>query len=200
MSSPPRPEGLRERKKARTRRTIQEQALRLFAGQGYDETTVEQIAEASEVSASTFFRYFPTKEDVVVQDDYAPLVMAVLAVQPADLAPIPALRSAVHAAFTQISPEEEARILARTRLQLRHTALRARAVDSMISTIDMLAESLAARRGRAIADPLSRTAAGAVVGAMLPALFGWAESDGAGRLAETVDEALSLLETALRPY
>ncbi|MEV4095238.1 TetR family transcriptional regulator [Streptosporangium saharense] len=198
MSSPPRPEGLRERKKARTRRNIQEQALRLFAEQGYDETTVEQIAEAAEISASTFFRYFPTKEDVVVQDDHTPLLMTELAAQPQDLAPVPALRAAVHTAFTRLAPEEEAQILAMTRLQLRHTALRARAVDSMICTIDTLAEALAGRLGRRSGDPLSRTAAGAVVGAILPALFGWAESGGVTRLADTIDEALALLETGLR--
>jgi AcrR family transcriptional regulator len=66
----PPPLGLRERKKARTRAAIQEQALHLFAAQGYAATTVRQIADAAEVSESTFFRYFPTKEDVVMHDRF----------------------------------------------------------------------------------------------------------------------------------
>jgi AcrR family transcriptional regulator len=44
--------------------------MRLFREQGWEETAVEQIAEAAEVSPSTFFRYFPTKEDVVLLDEY----------------------------------------------------------------------------------------------------------------------------------
>ncbi|WP_449064894.1 acyl-CoA-like ligand-binding transcription factor [Planomonospora algeriensis] len=205
MSSPPRPEGLRERKKARTRRTIQEQALRLFAEQGYEATTVEQIAEAAEISPSTFFRYFPTKEDVVVQDDYDPIMLAALAAQPAGLAPVPALRAAMGEAFAQIPAEEEEQIRARTRLQLSHPALRARAVDNMIATIDVFTRALTARMdradpaARASADLLARTAAGAVVGAMLAALFSWAESDGTRPLADIVDETLALLESGLRP-
>ena len=81
--------GLRERKKARTRAAIREHALRLFREQGYDATTVEQIAEAAEVSPSTFFRYFPTKEDVVLQDDMELLWIDALRAQPAGLSTIP---------------------------------------------------------------------------------------------------------------
>lgn len=58
------PTGLRERKKLKTKEAIQREALRLFQEQGYAETTIEQIAAAAEISPSTFFNYFPTKEDL----------------------------------------------------------------------------------------------------------------------------------------
>jgi AcrR family transcriptional regulator len=58
--------GLRERKAQKTRERIVREALALFSVQGYEETTVEAIAEASEVSPSTLFRYFPTKESIVL--------------------------------------------------------------------------------------------------------------------------------------
>jgi AcrR family transcriptional regulator len=95
--------GLRERKKSRTRAAIRQQALRLFRERGYDATTVAQIAAAAEVSESTFFRYFPTKEDVVLRDDMELLAAAALEAQPPALGQIAALRGALRAAFNALS-------------------------------------------------------------------------------------------------
>lgn len=64
----PRP-GLRERQKARTRADIRSAALELFKAQGYEATTVAQIADAADVSHTTFFRYFQSKEQVIISDD-----------------------------------------------------------------------------------------------------------------------------------
>lgn len=60
--------GIRSRKKARTRLAIQDAALDLFADQGFEVTTVEQIAHRAEVSPSTFFRYFGTKAEIILSD------------------------------------------------------------------------------------------------------------------------------------
>jgi len=91
--------GLRERKKARTREALQEAAMDLFTRQGFDGTTVEEIAEACEVSPRTFFRYFPTKEDVLFADADArrERLLAVLADQPADRPTFAALQAAMRA-------------------------------------------------------------------------------------------------------
>ena len=98
------PSSLRERKKARTRAALREHALRLFREQGYQATTVEQIAAAAEVSPSTFFRYFPTKEDVVLQDDMDTRMIAALEQQPAGLGPVAAVRAAVRQVSSPPTP------------------------------------------------------------------------------------------------
>src|SRR5215475_6141459 len=74
---------LRERKRTRTRLAIQAEAIRLFAEKGYENTTVEDIAYAAAISPRTFFRYFPTKEDVVIWDEYDPVLEDLVAERPA---------------------------------------------------------------------------------------------------------------------
>ncbi|MEW9529094.1 TetR family transcriptional regulator [Microbispora sp. NPDC049125] len=188
---------LRERKKAKTRRTIQDEALKLFAEQGYEATTVEQIAEAAEVSPSTFFRYFPTKEDVVIQDDYDPMLVAAIKAQPSDLPPLTAIRAAFRSAFGSIPPSEIDMTLTRMKLSTSVPALRARTVDNLFATIDMLAGAVAERVGGDPRDPAVRTLVGAVIGVMLPVLFAWVDENGATSLPDLLDEALGYLEAGL---
>lgn len=193
MNSP----GLRERKKEKTRRTIQEHALRLFAEQGYDATTIEQIADAAEVSPSTLFRYFPTKEDIVIQDDYDPMVLERLEAQPPELSPIRALRNAFGEAMRGIPAAELTEIRARSRLQLGIPAIRTRVFQNMLDTIDLLAEGVARRTG---ADPDSfqvRVLVGAVMGVIIPVLQAWATAEEDVGFAGMIDDAFALLEAGL---
>ena len=106
----PQPTSLRERKKARTRAAIREHALRLFREHGYDATTVEQIAAAAEVSPSTFFRYFPTKEDVVLQDGFDDRMFEAFDRQPPSLTPIAALRVAMRETNRDVHPRRVGRV------------------------------------------------------------------------------------------
>lgn len=156
--------GLRERKKAKTKAAIQQHALRLFRQQGYDATTVEQIAAAAEVSSSTFFRYFPTKDDVVLYDVLDPPVLAAFRAQPAELSPIQALRGAMRAVFAELPAEETEVQQQRDRLIRSVPELRAAMLDEFARSLDLLAELVAERVGRRADDLAVRTLAGAVIG------------------------------------
>jgi AcrR family transcriptional regulator len=190
-------QGLRERKKARTRAAIQTHALRLIAEQGYEATTIEQIAEAAEISPSTFFRYFPTKEDVVVEDDYDPLLVAAFGSAGSSDRPVSSLRSGVREILEAFDAEEEEKILERTRLIFAVPALRARSLQNMLTTMDVLAEALARDTGLPPSHHQVRIFTGAVVGAWIGVLAGWAEAGGEHRLVTVLDDALATLAEGL---
>ena len=159
--------GLRERKKAKTRASIREHALRLFREQGYAATRVEQIAEAAEVSPATFYRYFPTKEDVVLQDDLDVLTLDALEAQPPGLSPLAAVRAAVADARTGFTEEERERFRQTTELTMAVPEIRARALDEFARTIDDTAAVLAKRSGREPDDVTARALAGAILGVIM---------------------------------
>lgn len=188
--------GLRERKKAKTRAEIQRQALRLFRERGYGATTTSQIAEAAEVSESTFFRYFPTKEDVVFWDEFDPLIFEAFRAQPAELGSIRVLRESIRDAMARASATERAELRVRLELLLSVPPLRATLVDRIHGPVRLLAEAMAERTGRHPDDPAVRATAGAVMGVGLTAMFAAADDPDADVLS-LLDEGLAQLEAGL---
>ena len=199
MSHTPARCGLRERKKARTRAAIREHALRLFRAQGYAATTVEQIAAAAEVSPSTFFRYFPTKEDVVLQDDFDERMFEAFARQPASLSPVAALRAALKEALATLTPAEWAEFQEMTTLGMSIPEVRARTMDELARTMDRAAEEVAKRVGRSPGDLEVRVCAGAMFGVMMAAMGrkSYAEGHVDPAVFDRIDEALATLESGL---
>jgi AcrR family transcriptional regulator len=189
--------GLRERKKMKTHAQIQREALRLFREQGYDATTVEQIAEAAEVSPSTFFRYFATKEDVVLYDVLDPVMIAAFKAQPSELSPIQALRAAFRDVFDGLSAEESMQQRERAALFLSVPQLRAAWMSEFAEGIQLLADLIAERLGRRRDDFAVRTYAGAVIGAIIAAWVATAEDPSADAF-ELADKGLALLENSLK--
>ena len=186
--------GLRERKKAKTRAAIQAHALRLFREQGYDATTVEQICEAAELSESTFYRYFPAKPDVVLWDEFDPLIVAAFNAQPAELNPLQALRAAFRTVFAQLSTEQRDEQRERTTLAYSVPELRAAMLDQLVDAMALLAEVIAERTNQRAHSLPVRTLAGAVVGIAIGVMLALTDDPDAD-IAALLDQALAQLET-----
>jgi AcrR family transcriptional regulator len=199
--------GLRERKKARTRAAIRSEAIRLFSKRGYAATTVEQIAEAADVSPSTFFRYFPTKEAVILTDEQDPQVIAAFREQPPELPPIEAFRRAMRIVMADLSADELEQEMLRETLVRSVPELRTAMINYYYTVlVGQLAEIIAERAGRPITDPGVRAVAGAIMGVSMSIVTQiWDDPDGEGSsfmhgvtgLSSELDDALSLLANGL---
>ncbi|MEV2249756.1 TetR family transcriptional regulator [Streptomyces sp. NPDC050147] len=187
--------GLRERKKLKTRIAIREATYRLIDEQGYDATTVEQIAEAAEVSASTVFRYFPTKEDIVLTDEYDPLLEDELRARPVDEPIVESLRHVLRRAVGLGFTEDPEVTRLRTRLMIEVPAVRSRLLESMSVTGRMLCRVIAERSGRDPGELEVRVFAMGLIAALTETAAYWAERGHEDDLGELVDRALSMLTT-----
>jgi AcrR family transcriptional regulator len=164
--------GLRERKKQRTRQALTSAAARLFANQGYERTTVAEIAAAAEVSTRTFFSYFPSKEDVLFADTEERLRLAgeVLArPRPGEPAPELLLRAIERMLGSEAFQQDLTGELGSVRLRLIGVtpALQAAAMWRVLRAQGTLAQAL----HRAYPAQLTPTTAAATVGALLGALL-----------------------------
>jgi AcrR family transcriptional regulator len=139
--------GLRSRKKVRTRLAIEDAALALFAEQGYDTTTVEQIAARADISSTTFFRYFPGKADVILSDQDAqlPALQQAIVARPSNENDLLAVRRALqHAWVKAVDPE---RTTHTRRAVSGSSVLRGLSYDIGQRWLRAVAEALAQRQG-----------------------------------------------------
>ncbi|MEU9607000.1 TetR family transcriptional regulator [Streptomyces sp. NPDC048057] len=177
--------GLRERKKQRTRYALARAALELFTTQGFDETTVDEIAEVVDVSQRTFFRYYASKEEAAfaVQEVVERSFVDALRARPPREAPFTAMRRAVLAAWdgigetvAEIAPVD---LHMRSYLLIESTpALLAVHIRRSMETEEKIASLIAEREGIDVdEDPRARVAVAAFSGAMRVAGRWWSEGE-----------------------
>jgi AcrR family transcriptional regulator len=184
--------GLRERKKQKTREAIQRIAMQLFVKKGYDETTIEEIAAAVEISPSTFFNYFATKEDVVMLDTYDPMTILMFKDRPPNEPLSVSFREVLQRLAVVLERDREL-ILARSHLILGVPALRSRIWDEMERTQDFLVPLIAQRTGRNPDDYDLRVTARAVLSAIFEATLEWVRRDGREDLVALMERALDVV-------
>jgi AcrR family transcriptional regulator len=185
------PLGLRERKKLKTRQAIRREAFRLIDANGYAATTVEQIAEAADVSPSTFFRYFGSKESLLLADDLDPLIFAAFEAQPPELSPTEAIRRAYTEVMARLRPDQLDFENTRQRLMFSIPELKAAMYDEYYRTVNVVAELIARRIARPTDDFEVRVFAGALTGAMMAAF------DSAPQTADTIHRALDFVDAGM---
>jgi AcrR family transcriptional regulator len=196
------PVSLRERKKLATRRLLRRAALVLVAERGLANVTVEDIAEAAEVSPRTFFNYFPSKEAVLFGGD--PDRLAVLRERVASEAPgqpaLGVLRTVLVQDAEALADElralggDPADWLRKMKAARADPHVRAAHAAQMAMTERAISDGLAARLGAdQEADPYPWVLAAAAVGVMRAAVAFWATADGKVEISELVDQAFQML-------
>jgi AcrR family transcriptional regulator len=183
----------RQRKKTATRDRILACALRLFREQGYDATTIEQIAAAAGVSHMTFFRYFPTKEDVALSDSYDPLIASFVAQTPVAWPVIQRIRASLVDGLRQVYDTDRDTLLAQNKLIVSTPALRERMWASQIATQQVILQALEADQHDPHASFQARVTVAACLAAAATTVLTWVENDGTPELPDLIEHAFDTL-------
>lgn len=183
--------GLRERKKQRTAEELRRVALEQFAARGFDAVTVDDIVAAAAVSKSTFYRYFESKDDVLLgtATERLELMRAALADRPADEPALDAVRNAFLAVAEHYELERDRR-LAIGRILRTTPALAARNQEHQHAWELLLRDYVAARDGAATPGLRHCVLAANVVASLRAAIEYWQTTDAASDLPAVVDAAL----------
>jgi AcrR family transcriptional regulator len=188
--------GLRERKKERTHQDLVEAGLRMFAERGFDAVTVEDIAAEVDVSPRTFYRYFATKEDLLLDDLSTALdvLRRSFLAQPADL-PVMAAVRAVLMEVTQTYEGLARQKLQRARIVEATPSLKFRHAERQTAWEQVLAPLVSERIGDPPGDPSlkAQLIASCAMAALRVAFSAWRVDEGKVRLTDLVAEALDLL-------
>jgi AcrR family transcriptional regulator len=193
--------GLRERKRIAAMRRIQEVALDLFDERGFANVTIEEIAAAAEVSPSSVYRYFGTKEQVALHDEvdlrFFESVEAELPGQP----PIEAVRRAITRAMAELFDREEEELARRkTRYWLEEPALQAAAAQQTDQFTLMVAEALARASAREVGDLEVQVTASVLVWALVAAVRHWHQNAYERPLEDELQQALDIVAAGLRSF
>lgn len=185
--------GLRSRKKLRTRHAIQDAALELFVVQGYDATTVEQIAASAEVSPTTFFRYFGSKSELVKGDQGGrlPALQVAIRERPDHEDDLEVLRAAIQQEWiSSIDPERTLRMAS---VIAESPDLRGVSFEIGYQWRAAISEALAQRHGLAVPDERCVFATSTVMSVFWRAVEIWRRDEGRGDLSAQFDEHFALM-------
>lgn len=188
--------GLRERKKAATMRHIQNVAIDLFQTAGFDKVSVEQVAEAAQVSPSTIYRYFGTKEGLILRDEYDDRFFTALETQ---LASGTSVIQSVTAALDTVADEhfrlDQAKTLFRTKLWITHKGVRAASALHLADLSEQLAKTLAAT-GRYTPQE-ARVVVNSLANGLITAIFNWYEAGASDPVHSYIADGIAAIARAL---
>lgn len=192
--------GLRERKKQRTRCALIDSAFVLFGKKGFEATTVDEIADAVEVSPRTFFRYFASKEEVALSllEDQMDLFLAALAERPAEEPVLTALRRTAVLTIRDLecgdSGVDRDQYECMDGLMATSSMLAGRAMEVVTGRLGALADLIATRMGvDQRTDPRPHLVAAVAVCAVQTAVNAWRVMEPRTPKAELIDRAFGLL-------
>lgn len=186
--------GLRERKKQRTRRDLTAAAARLFDARGFDDVTIEEIAEAAEVSPRTFYRYFTSKEELIFGDldESLDAIRQALDERPTDEAPMVSLR-ALFLRRAQAIDADPAAMRWQGAVIRANPSLHTRRHEHQRALEAAVVPIIAERTGASPSDLGPLLVVSVAFAAFRAAIITWITSESTGRLTDLVDTATAPL-------
>ena len=188
---------LRERKRLATMRHVQSVAIALFDAHGFGGVTIEQVAAAAEVSPSSIYRHFGTKEQLVLWDEYDPMLLGRFGELLVGNPPVEAMRELLRTTGHPLLGSNEDRVMASVRWWNEEPSVALAAAAQFADTVQGIAHVLAQVYRRDPAELEVQVVAAALVGAVEAALRTWYRSGFEPPLLELLDRALATLDDGL---